>query len=87
MQKVGHQDAFRLESRRSGLQEVEVLAEVERYHDNAYRKDVLHEEECHADTDGLSVRTDVPHRGDGRAVIVTDVWIDSCYEWHDKNEA
>ena len=58
------------------MQEVELLAEVERYHDNAYRKDVLHKKECHTDTDGLSVCTDGAHRGDGRAVIVTDIWID-----------
>ena len=64
-----------------------MLAEVERYHNDAYRKDVLYKEEGHADTDGLPVTTDASHGGDGRTVIVTDVWIDSCYEWHDKNEA
>ena len=69
---------FSTESGRCGLQEVEMLAEIERYNDDDERKDVLNKQEDHTYMYRLTVGTDVTYGSDGCAVVVSDVRIDGC---------
>ena len=85
--EICNQDIFCAESGRSGLQEVEVLAEVEGHDDDAYRQDVLHKEECHADADGLAVGSDAAHGSDGHAIVVSDVGINRCEQRYNEDES